>query len=121
MDLNLINENTKVPLMMFHGSSDPTVPYGTAAHHYCKTNATGWLMFFGSYSIYNKLLDLNESTTLITYCGGGHKYAGAHFSQDQQPVLDFMNDVLAGEKNQIHIIYSKDQGDERSAVYEFCN
>lgn len=47
MDLNLITKKTMVPMLLFHGSVDPTVPYDTAAHHYCPTNSSNWLMLFG--------------------------------------------------------------------------
>jgi predicted peptidase len=71
MDLNLITPKNKIPMFLFHGNGDKTVPYAAAAHHYCKTNATGWLMLFGSYSIYNHLLAMDGSASLYTFCGGG--------------------------------------------------
>jgi acetyl esterase/lipase len=120
MDLNLIKESNLTPVLMFHGNSDVLVPYGTAAHHYCKPDAPGWLMFFGSHSIFEHLSNLNGSVSLITYCGGGHKYAGAHFYQDQQPVLDFIKDVLAGEDFRQHTIIATGESDERSRQYDFC-
>ncbi len=48
MDLNLITPENKIPTMLFHGDADKLVPYGTAAHHYCPPNSSGWLMLFGS-------------------------------------------------------------------------
>ncbi|MBV6653821.1 MAG: alpha/beta hydrolase fold domain-containing protein, partial [Mameliella sp.] len=54
MDVNSITAKTAIPAMLFHGSADPVVPYATAAHHYCDTDATGWLMLFGSHSVYER-------------------------------------------------------------------
>ena len=102
MDLNLITQDSLIPVMMFHGDSDPVVPYATAAHHYCSTDASGWLMLFGSKSIYNHIMDLKGTVSLITYIEGTHSAAGAHFYQNQQPVNDFINQVIQGEVFQNH-------------------
>lgn len=121
MDLNLINTNNLIPMMLFHGNGDSTVPYGTAAHHYCKTNAPGWLMLFGSYSIFNHAKELNGSTSLLTYCGGGHEYSGILFEKEQHVLLGFLDDVLAGKKFQDHTIIPTGKRNEKSAAYSFCD
>lgn len=121
MDLNLINKNNLIPMMFFHGNGDTTVPYGTAAHHYCKTNATGWLMLFGSYSIFNHAKQLNGSTSLFTYCGGGHEYSGILFEKEQNILLGFLNDVLDAKKFQDHTIIPTGKRNEKSAAYGFCD
>jgi len=121
MDLNLITEKNLIPVMFFHGNSDVTVPYGTAAHHYCKTDATGWLMLFGSYSIYNHIKELNGSTSLYTFCGGGHEYSGTLFEKDQQYILNFLNDVIAGKKFQNHVIIPTGKKNDKSTAYKFCD
>ena len=102
MDLNLITRETLVPVMMFHGDNDPLVPYATASHHFCPTNSSGWLMLFGSNSIYNHILNLDGTVSLITYLNGNHSIAGAHFYQNQQPVYDFIKQVTLGKKFQNH-------------------
>lgn len=102
MDLNLITKESLVPVMMFHGDSDPVVPYVTASHHFCPTNASGWLMLFGSKSIYGHISDLGGAVSLITYTGGNHSAAGAHFYQDQQTVYDFIKQVTLGGNFQNH-------------------
>ena len=121
MDLNLITEKNVIPMFFFHGNSDKTVPYGTAPHHYCKTNASGWLMLFGSYSIYNHIVNLNGSGALYTFCGGGHEYSGYLFEKEQYPVLNFLNDVSAGKKFQKHEIVQTGKKNELSAAYKFCD
>lgn len=102
MDLNLITRETLVPVMMFHGDKDPVVPYATASHHFCPANSSGWLMLFGSQSIYNHILNLGGDVLLISYVNGNHSIAGAHFYQDQQPVYDFIKQVTLGENFQNH-------------------
>jgi predicted esterase len=121
MDLNFITEKNKTPVLMFHGNSDILVPYANAAHHYCKPNTPGWLMFFGSYSIYNHLISLNGCTELVTFCGGGHEYSGWLFDKEPIYILNFLNDVIAGKKFQSHIIIPTGKKDEKSAVYKFCD
>lgn len=105
MDLNLITEKNIIPMFFFHGSGDVTVPYGTAAHHLCKTNSNNWLMLFGSQSIYDHALKMNGSASLFTYCHGGHEYSGTLFEKDQSYILGFLKDVLAGNKVQQHTAF----------------
>lgn len=120
-DLNLITPQNQMPMLLFHGNADVTVPYATAAHHYCKPGSTGWLMLFGSWSIYQKVLENNGSAALYTFCGGDHGYSGYLFEKQQQPVLDFINDVTAGRKFNTHIIIPTGTRTEKSAVYGFCD
>jgi poly(3-hydroxybutyrate) depolymerase len=120
MDINLITDKNKIPMMMFHGSADKTVPYATASHRSCKTNASGWLIFFGSYSIYNHLLLLNNTTRLYTFCGGGHEYSGELFYKNPKPVLAFLNDVMSGNKFQEHTIIATGKNANQATVYKFC-
>ncbi|RNI22004.1 alpha/beta hydrolase family protein [Rufibacter latericius] len=121
MDLNLISPGNMLPTLLFHGNGDPVVPYGTAAHHYCPSNASNWLMLFGSYSIYQHLLSLNGNTRLITYCDGGHEFSGELFYKTPQIIVDFLNDVRAGRKTQEHVIISTGKSNERSKAYQFCD
>jgi len=121
MDLNLITDKNIIPMFFFHGNGDSTVPYGTAAHHYCKTNATGWLMLFGSHSVYEHAVSKNASTELYTYCGGGHEFSGWLFDKEQQKIVNFLEKVLAGQKVQSHTIVKTGKKNELSAVYGFCD
>ncbi len=120
MDLNLITAKNNIPTFLFHGSGDTVVPYGTAAHHFCKPNATNWLMLFGSYSIYNHLLSLNQSAALYTFCGGGHEFSNNLFVKDSHYLLSFLNEVLAGKKIQNHTMVPTGKTNEISAAYTFC-
>ena len=108
MDLNLITEENKLPMMFFHGDEDPLVPYATASHHYCPPQSSGWLMLFGSFSIAEHLRELNGTYRLTTFQGGDHSYAGAFIHQNQQPVVEFIKRVLVGEQfREHHLINTK--------------
>ncbi len=120
MDLNLIRKDNQIPALMFHGNCDRLVPYATAAHHFCKPNSSGWLMLFGSYSIYNHLIKLGGSASLFTYCGGGHEYSGELFDRDQQPIVEFMNQILLHAHIQKHTIISTGKNDNGTLDYDFC-
>lgn len=120
MDLNLITPKNLVPVFFFHGSCDTTVPYVTAAHHYCPPNAPGWLMLFGSYSIYNHIIGLKGNTKLVTFCGGGHEYSAELFHKDPQQLIDFMKGVLKGEKQQAHVIIATGKECQKYSEYDFC-
>lgn len=121
MDLNLISDKNIIPMFLFHGNGDGTVPYGTAAHHYCKTDASGWLMLFGSHSIYNHAIAKNASAELYTYCGGGHEYSGWLFEKEQQKISDFLENVMNGQKIQSHTIVKTGKKNELSSSYGFCD
>jgi len=98
MDLNLITPENMLPTMLFHGDADPTVPFGTAAHHYCSPDSPGWLMLFGSSSIAKHLAELGCSYQLTAFRNGTHRFAGVYFYQDQEHVADFIKKVLDGQE-----------------------
>ena len=104
MDLNLITKENMIPTMLFHGDADPLVPYDVASHHFCPPNAPGWLMLFGSHAVAEHLQELGGTSHLITFTGGNHSFAGAYFYQDQEPVGEFIERVLAGEKFNLYRI-----------------
>ena len=104
MDLNLITTQNVIPTMLFHGDADKTVPYATAAHRYCPCNSTGWLMLFGSKSIYDYMLKMDGNAELITFKGGNHDYNFYYFSKESQVIVDFLNKVLKGKRLKKHIL-----------------
>jgi predicted esterase len=96
MDLNLITAENAIPTMVFHGDSDKIVPYGTAAHHYCPPNSSGWLMLFGSRSIADHLAELGTNYMISSFVGGGHGYAGHYFRKDIDLIDSFIGLVTKG-------------------------
>lgn len=120
MDLNLVTKQNLLPMYLFHGNGDHTVPYANAAHHYCPTDSSGWLMLFGSYSLYQRALELDGSISLDTFCGGGHEYSGYLFEKEPAPLLEFLQEVRQGKKVQRHVITPTGKSNELSAAYSFC-
>lgn len=102
MDLNMITQENAIPTMLFHGDADNLVPYATAAHHYCPPTATGWLMFFGSYTIAQHMEKLGKSCEFISFTNGGHYYAGAFIHRDQERTIAFIQRVLASDSFTIY-------------------
>lgn len=121
MDLNLINKQNLIPMLFFHGNGDKTVPYGTAPHHYCEPGTPGWLMLFGSYPIHQKAIELDGTSALYTYCGGGHEYSGILFEKDVDILREFLDSVRAKKKTQTHVIMPTGKKNEVSAAYSFCD
>lgn len=100
MDLNLITKQNLVPLMLFHGDHDNLVPYKTAAHHFCDPSSTGWLMLFGSSSIYDHIVTLDGSVKLYTFSGSGHEVANYYFEKEMEQVINFSHMALSDKKFQ---------------------
>jgi poly(3-hydroxybutyrate) depolymerase len=119
-DINLITKEKAIPMLLAHGNNDDTVPYAAGSHRSCPTNASGWMILFGSYAVYNHINDLHKDIELITFCGGGHEFSGYLFHQGQQYVLDFVNDVLKGKKFESHIIIPSEKKGKDSGKYLFC-
>jgi acetyl esterase/lipase len=108
MDLNLITKENQLPSFLFHGDADPVVPYGTAAHHFCPPNSSGWLMLFGSGSVADHQETLGGDFDLITFAGGTHSFAGHFFSREQVLVGGFIQRVLGGSRFQDREIRPKE-------------
>jgi poly(3-hydroxybutyrate) depolymerase len=119
-DINLITKENAIPMLLAHGNDDKTVPYSAGSHRSCPTNASGWLILFGSYAVYNHMNDLHKDIKLITFCGGGHEFSGYLFHEGQQYVLDFVNDVLKGNKFESHLIIPSGKKSSNSGKYLFC-
>lgn len=104
-DLDLINEDSAIPIQLFHGTCDDLVPYGTAPHHYCNESEVGYLILNGSGAVVEKLESLNKGYYLITGCNDNHVWAGRPFKRYRAEIADFMlHDVLLEKTRQIHQI-----------------
>lgn len=120
MDLNLIQKDNAIPTLLSHGTCDAAVPYGTAAHHYCPVTATGWLMLFGSHSIYEHLVDLNQAAQLYSYCMGSHDYYSHLFKNQKEEVYQFIESTLQEQRVQKHWIIKTQEQCERFSTPSFC-
>jgi predicted esterase len=121
LDINLIKKEKTIPVMLWHGTCDVLVPYAKGTHHSCPSNSTGWLLMFGSYSIYNQIIELNENASLTTFCGGTHSYHNKLFETEKPLIKDFMDKVLKGIKIQEHIKIPTGNFCDKVLEYKFCN
>jgi len=110
LDINMINEDTKIPTICFHGTCDPLVPYNIAPHHYCSQISSGYMMMFGGMAIHERLTELNETSQLMTFCGDGHKHAGSPFNETgRATTLEFIQRTLGGEHFMIHRVFKNSE------------
>lgn len=93
VDANYITENNAIPTMLFHGSEDNLVPYGTSAHHKCDPGREGYIILHGSESIANRLDDLGSSYYFHKVIGGRHELSSVPFEQ-LDTVMEFINKTI---------------------------
>ena len=121
LDINMINKQTAIPVICYHGTCDPLVPYHIAPHHYCNQIAPGFLMMFGGLAIHEKLGDLGVSSQLMTYCNEGHTHAGTPFNwPERYTVLDFIQRTIKGEYFYIHRIFNNGRECNLALDFPFC-
>lgn len=90
VDANLITPANAAPLLLFHGTDDPLVPYGAGPHHRCAPDDSGWLMLFGAGPLADRMEEIGESFALYTHLGAGHGIAGRYFHGHYAATLDFL-------------------------------
>lgn len=79
INVNRIQAENAVPAILFHGTDDPLVPYATAPHHYCPTEAAGYLRLDGGKTIADRLHALGGSYLLYTFEEAEHEIATMRF------------------------------------------
>lgn len=97
IDMNTVNRDNWVTLFLMHGTRDQLVPYGTAAHHFCRATDAGWLMLSGSKTLYNEGVSQKLPVVLYTYEGQGHEVSNYMFRCFTE-MDGFMRGVVAGNK-----------------------
>jgi len=121
-DTGVITKETAIPTFLFHGTCDNLVPYATAPHHYCDKQTVGYLMLSGSYSIAEKLYQLDKSYWLHTTCGAGHGIAGSPITDYFSEIIDFCyRFVVLGTNEQIRTVIPGKQGNCIYPKYNFCD
>lgn len=68
-DTSYINQSNAVPVIMFHGTSDPNIPYATGNVYGC----VNYLKTFGASDISKRLKNLRKPYELNYVPGGGHE------------------------------------------------
>ena len=81
LDINYITRENGIPTLLFHGEKDRLVPFGIAAHHYCDSNAKGYLILHGSAAIAKRLEQLGQSYQLMYDPDGNHDWANLAYSR----------------------------------------
>lgn len=70
-----INENNAIPTLLIHGKQDDLVPYGTAPHHFCSEDSSGYLMLDGPKTISEHLAKYQTPFILAYNEEGNHDWA----------------------------------------------
>lgn len=93
LDVNTLSEKAWIPVLMMHGTRDQLVPFGTAAHRFCRAGDAGWLMMFGSHTVLQEAKRQGLPAVLYTFEGGGHEVSNYMFRRFRE-MDDFMQTVL---------------------------
>ncbi|MEM1339771.1 MAG: alpha/beta hydrolase fold domain-containing protein [Bacteroidota bacterium] len=111
LDTDYITKETRIPALLYHGKKDKLVPFKTAPHHYCDTNAEGYLILSGSYAIAKKLAVLNTSYVFMFDTEGNHDWANLPYTRTDE-ISAFITDiVLEGRFTQSKIQIAQKQKD----------
>ena len=97
VDLQLIPAEMPTPLLLFHGTADPLVPYGAAPHHFCQPDASGWLLLFGAGALADHYDKIGGNYTAFTHEGAGHEIAGLYFHSEYERTLNFISATQRSE------------------------
>lgn len=107
VDANYITKSNAIPTVLFHGTDDNLVPYGSAPHHYCEPNQPGYLILDGSESIAQKLDNLGASYYFNKVVGGRHELSSIPFSQLDRVFSFFDKTIFNSETIQTEKIVTK--------------
>lgn len=109
LDINNIDARPPLPLFLMHGTNDQLVPYGTAAHRFCKAVDAGWMMMFGARTLYEEMQKRNWPVVLYTYEGKGHEVSNYMFRKFKE-MDEFMKTVVQGFSiPTAHIVVKKEE------------
>lgn len=93
LDINTVTGDRWIPTLLMHGTKDQLVPFGTAAHRFCGATDPGWMIFFGSHTIYQKARENKLPLRLYTFPGGGHEVSNYMFRRFEE-MDDFMKQAV---------------------------
>lgn len=97
LDMNSITTSNWIPTFLMHGTKDQLVPYGTAAHRFCRATDPGWMMFFGSHTIYEYAVANKKALILYSVPDGGHEVSNFMFRRFAE-MDGFMQSVVQHRK-----------------------
>ncbi len=120
-DTVVIYDGSAVPSMFFHGTDDNLVPYASAPHHYCKPGDPGYIILDGSFTIAEKLQQLNVPYWLHTTCGGAHELYDKPMTVYFNEIVEFCYKfIIKGEKEPKHTIIKGSQKSGPFRQFDFC-
>lgn len=96
LDTSLVRQRA-IPTLLYHGTCDALVPYGTAIHHYCDPAAPGAMLLHGSHTLYEQLRTSGQSVRLVTRCRGQHGSAVIPIEKELSALVDFLRRVNSDE------------------------
>ena len=131
-DLDWINEGDEIPVIMFHGVADSTVPFNEG---YPFQNQFGLPWLYGSNLVYNKLDSLNIQSELHGPEGMDHEYWGTYagdwvengpnrnFPIIKEEAYSFLYDILYPFQMKIEgrWIIPVAENDPGNTMYEFLD
>ena len=107
VNADYITSKNALPTVMFHGTADNLVPFGSAPHHYCSPENPGYLMLNGSETITKKLDGLGKAYYLNKVIGGKHELASIQFDQLENVLQFFEKTIFKSEIIQTKKIITK--------------
>ena len=120
-DTTVIYNESAIPSLLFHGTDDELVPYGTAPHHYCAKGSPGYLILNGSKTITAKLAKLNVPFWLHTTCGAGHEMAHIPMTKHFDDIVDFCyHHVVKQDGESRYTIVNGDQITDNNQPINTC-
>jgi acetyl esterase/lipase len=93
----LITSSTALPTIFFQGAKDPVVPFNSRSITRCSAST----LLYGTYPLYNRLKELNESVIAHIDPNGGHGVFTNDFRIKN--ILCFLSDVKQGIKKQEYL------------------
>jgi len=119
-DTTVIYDESAVPSLLFHGTDDNLVPYASAPHHYCREGSPGYLVLHGSYTIAQKLGQLEVPYWLHTTCGAGHEIANKPMTEYFDVITGFCYDYIIKGENESRKTIIQGKQEPVNHKYNFC-
>ena len=121
-DTTALYDESAIPSLLFHGTDDNLVPYGTAPHHYCDENSKGYWLLHGSNTIAKKLQQLDTPYWLHTTCGAGHEINITPITDYFDEIIEFCKEFAIDKKDeQRETIIEGKQNTDKYTTYNFCS
>lgn len=97
-DASYISKKNALPTLFIHGKKDDLVPFGSAPHHFCSEDRSGYLLLDGPKTISEHLLKYDTSFVLAYNIEGNHDWANIAYGFTDL-VDGFIKDAIIDKKN----------------------